>query len=117
MIASSIVRRRWLTYDAVLSLQGSIVFTVLNLIGAIIFIARASVAWAIPAERAAGIYSVTGEPFVWAISIFPVVLIFSLLNLGWTALILRRKAWRSGSFWLLSTVIWFAALWIDNAHH
>jgi hypothetical protein len=56
-----------------------VVLLVLNFIGAIVYVVRASNGWVIPQERELGLHSVTGEPYVWAISIFPVCAIFLVL--------------------------------------
>lgn len=95
----------------------SVVLLVLNFIGAVVYVVRASNAWAIPQERELGIHSVTGEPFIWALFIFPVCAVFLVLNLTWGAFILARKRWQSGIFWLLTIPIWLAAVVIDFAHH
>jgi hypothetical protein len=102
---NSIAARRW----------GVILF-VLNFIGAVVYVVRASNGWAIPQERGLGI-PVTGEPFVWAMSIAPVCAVFLVLNLTWGAFILARKRWQSGIFWLLTIPIWLAAMVFDFAHH
>ncbi len=73
--------------------------------------------WWIPAERKAGIHSVTGEPFIWAIAVVPIFALFFLADLIWGALIVQYRDWRSGRFWLSAGVIWIVALWIDFAHH
>jgi hypothetical protein len=117
MIASRGVHRGLLTYQTVLAQPGRIALTALNAIGATIYVARASNAWAISQERAAGIYSVTGEPFVWFLAIGPIVAIFIVVNLGWGALILARRHWASGRLWLMAAMIWLVAIWIDFAHH
>jgi hypothetical protein len=49
----------------------SIVLLVLNFIGAVVYVVRASNGWVIPQERALGLHSVTGEPYIWALSVFP----------------------------------------------
>lgn len=90
---------------------------VLNFIGAIVYVVRASNGWVIPRERELGLHSVTGEPFIWALSIFPVCAVFFVLNLTWGGFILARKRWQSGIFWLLTIPIWLAAVVIDFAHH
>ena len=95
----------------------SVVLLVLNFIGAVVYVLRASNGWVIPQERELGLNSVTGEPFVWAGSIFPVCAVFPVLNLTWGAFILARKRWQSGIFWLLTIPIWLAAVVIDFAHH
>ena len=93
----------------------NIVLLVLNVIGASLYVARASLSWAIPQER--GEVPVSGEPFVWAAAVLPVVAIFLLLNVTWGALILARRQWRSGRLWLLTLLIWLTAIAIDFAHH
>ena len=89
-----------------------------NVIGAILYVFAASRGgWAIPEERAAGIYTTTGEPFVWFSSILPIVAIFLIINIAWGTLILVRRQWKGGQFWLLAAVVWLAAVVIDFAHH
>jgi hypothetical protein len=87
-----------------------------NVIGAIAYLARASSAWAIPQEREAGIHSITGEPFVWCVAIFPIIVFFFLLNFVWGAVIVRRQ-WQAVGFWLLTALVWLGAVAIDFAHH
>jgi hypothetical protein len=94
-----------------------IVLLALNFIGAVVYVVRASNGWVIPRERELGLHSVTGEPFIWALSILPVSAVFLVLNLTWGAFILARKRWHSGIFLLLSIPIWLAAVVIDFAHH
>jgi len=88
---------------------------VLNAIGALIYMFRASPGWAIPEER--GLHSTTGEPFIWFLGILPVVAFFFVLNATWGAMILGRRQWRSGRLWLLAALCWLVALWVDFAHH
>jgi hypothetical protein len=95
----------------------SIVLLVLNFIGAVVYVVRASNGWVIPQERALGLHSVTGEPYIWALSVFPVCAVFLVLNLTWVAFILARKRWQSGIFWLSTIPIWLVAVVIDFAHH
>jgi hypothetical protein len=95
----------------------SIVLLVLNFIGAVVYVVRASNGWVIPQERALGLHSVTGEPYIWALSVFPVCAVFLVLNLTWVAFILAQKRWQSGIFWLSTLPIWLVALVIDFAHH
>jgi hypothetical protein len=81
------------------------------------YVARASNAWAIPQERAAGVYSVTGEPFVWFVEVAPIAGVFFVVNLAWGGLILARRHWASGRSWLMAAMIWLVAVWIDFTHH
>jgi len=89
-------------------------FTV-NVIGAITYLIRASPSWAMTQER--GLHSTTGEPFVWAGSVLPIVVGFALLNLLWGAYICSNKRWRSGYFWLMAAALWLIAVCVDFAHH
>jgi hypothetical protein len=104
--SSNIAAQRW-----------SVALLALNFVGAVVYVVSASRAWAIPQERELGLHSVTGEPFVWALSVFPVCAVFLVLNLMWGVFILDRKRWRSGIFWLLTIPIWVASMVIDFAHH
>ena len=91
---------------------------VANVFGAILYVFAASRGgWAIPEERAAGIYTTTGEPFVWFLSILPIIAIFFVINLFWGVRILRGRDWYGGRWWLLTAAAWFVAVMIDFAHH
>ena len=81
----NIAGRRW----------GAVVL-VFNLVGAVIYVYRASYGWVLPRER--GLHSVTGEPYIWALAVFPICVVFFVLNLTWAAFILARKQWRTGSY-------------------
>jgi hypothetical protein len=69
----------------------------LNAIGAGAYVLLASRAWMIRQECEAGLNSVTGEPFVWFISIAPVIAVFFLLNLAWGIIILNRRQWKTAA--------------------
>jgi hypothetical protein len=88
-----------------------------NVVGAVIYVLVASHGWVIPQERAAGLHSVTGEPFVWALYVLPICIVFLVLNVTWGAFILVRKQWRTGLLWLSTLPIWLVAVAIDFAHH
>jgi hypothetical protein len=61
----------------------SIALLVANAVGACLYDFAASRGrWAVPEERAAGIDSITGEPFIWFINIFPVVAAFLVINVS-----------------------------------
>ena len=104
-----------LVYETVLAKPGRSAMLVANAIGACVYVYRASPSWAIPQER--GLVPTTGEPFVWFIGVMPVVAVFFVLNLIWGALILARRQWGSGRFWLLAALIWLVAVSIDFIHH
>jgi hypothetical protein len=95
----------------------SVVLLVLNFIGAVVYVVAASKGWVIPQEGELGLHSVTGEPYVWALSVFPICAVFLILNLTWGVFILARKRSQSGIFWLLTIPIWLVAVVIDFAHH
>ena len=56
----------------------NVVLLVLNVIGAIGYVARASLSWAIPQEH--GVVPITGEPLVWAVAVLPIFAVFLLLK-------------------------------------
>jgi hypothetical protein len=88
-----------------------------NVLGVLLYLRLASAAWAIPAERAAGIDSVTGEPFVWVMSVFPVWGTSLLANIIW-ALIAHRRGQRINTLSRLVVLTgWIVAVVIDFAHH
>lgn len=93
----------------------SVALLTVNVIGAITYLIRALPTWAITQER--GLHSATGEPFVWAGSVLPIVVGFTLLNLLWGAYICFNKKWGSGYFWLMAAAAWLIAVSIDFAHH
>jgi hypothetical protein len=89
----------------------------INLVGAVCYVIAASNGWYPAHERALGIHSVTGEPYVWALVVFPIWVVFILLNLIWSAFTVARQQWRRG-IWLLMTIpVWLIAMAIDYAHH
>ena len=85
-----------------------------NVTGAIVYVFASMASWAIPEERAAGIHTVTGEPFVWATRTFPIFICFGLLNLIWIS---RIRKLRDGYFLIVTATIWIIAMGIDFAHH
>jgi hypothetical protein len=88
-----------------------------NVLGVLLYLKLASAAWAIPEERAAGINTVTGEPFVWALSVVPVWGTFLLVNVAWMVV----SRWRGRRIhpisWLVVVVGWVIAVVIDFADH
>jgi hypothetical protein len=95
--------------------RANVIMLVLNVVGAFIYIRRASLSWVIPQER--GLNSTAAESFIWALAALPIFAVFLLLNSIWGVLILRRRQWSSGRIWLLTVLIWFVAFAIDFAHH
>jgi hypothetical protein len=84
-------------------------------VGAVVYVRRASMGWRIPEEM--GQVPITGEPFIWAIAILPVVALFFCVNLYWGVLIVHRRQWSSGRIWLLTVLVWLTAIVIDFWHH
>ena len=97
--------------------QAGLILFALNFFGAVLYLLGASHGWVIPQERELGLHSVTGEPYIWAIYVFPIWALFLLLNLVWVAIVLKRQHWRSGLLWLMTIPIWLVAMAIDFAHH
>ncbi len=95
----------------------ALVLLVINLLGSIGYLIAVSTSWAIPQERESGIHSITGEPFVWAFSGWPILALFFLVNLSWAVFILFERRWQEGRSALIALLIWLAALLIDFAHH
>ncbi len=90
----------------------------LNVFGAIGYdIAASRGGWKIPEEVAAGINVTTGEPFIWAVSILPIVAAFFVINAAWGACILSRRQWKAGLYWVLAAFLWLGAVMIDFKHH
>jgi hypothetical protein len=93
----------------------NLAFMMSNAIGACVYVIRAKPSWVNPLEH--GEIPITGEPFVWAAGIFPVVAVFVIVNLIWGSLIIRHRDWRIGRWWLPAAAIWLIAIGIDFAHH
>jgi hypothetical protein len=105
------------TIDRQASFRSSLVLFIINVTGVAAYVRGTSHSWAIPKEQAAGVHTVTGEPFVWSVYTLPILGVFALVQLFWAIHILRKRKWASGLLWLLAVVIWMAAVWIDFAHH
>jgi hypothetical protein len=88
-----------------------------NALGAVIYVVLASNSWTIPQEHEHGLHVITGEPFIWALGVGPILFVFLLLNLAWGGFILVRRRWSGGCHWLLAALVWFIAITIDFAHH
>jgi len=86
-----------------------------NIVGAVIYLIASSYSWALPAEK--GVNGTTGEPFVWALGVLPIWAIFLMVNLIWAGILVTRKQWRSGRFWLVTCGIWLLSVAVDFAHH
>lgn len=86
-----------------------------NMVGAVVYLIASSYSWALPQER--GVSSTTGEPFVWALGVLPIWALFLVVNLIWGGVILARKQWRSGRFWLITSGLWLVSVAVDFAHH
>lgn len=85
-----------------------------NIIGAILYVVRASQSWAIPAER--GINSISGEPFIWALFALPILAVFAVIDLVWGIIVFRNQK-NGARFLLIAGLIWIVAIVVDFAHH
>lgn len=104
-----------MTFRTILTQRVSLALFVLNTIGAVTYVARASPSWARPDEH--GVVPIAGEPFVWFAGVFPVVAGFLLLNLAWGTLIIVCRQWSNGRYWLFIVPPWLIAVLVDFAHH
>ena len=84
-----------------------------NVLGAVLYLVGTSYGWVNPAEH--GEVPVTAEPIIWGMAAFPIVGVFTLINLTWGVLLLRGR--RGGRVWLATGVLWLAVVFIDFAHH
>jgi hypothetical protein len=104
-----------LTYKPLWSKRLGVVMLTVNALGAVVYVFLASHGWSIPQER--GLHATTGEPFVWALYVWPILFVFLLVNLAWGVIILLGRHWSGGRLWLLTAVLWSIAVAIDFAHH
>jgi hypothetical protein len=82
-----------------------------NVAGAVEYVFAASDGWRDPQ------IPVTGEPFIWAISVLPICGVFLLLNVTWGIFALTRRNRMRAVWWLMTVPVWLAAIAIDFAHH
>lgn len=95
-----------------------VALVVANLAGLTAYLWWASHAWAIPAERAAGLVAVTGEPFVWALGVLPLWAAFGAVNVIWAIVVLLPPPrWRQAGAVLAVSIAWAVAVVIDFAYH
>ena len=92
-----------------------IAFTIANAVGIVIYLERVSLSWRIPEEH--GMVPITGEPFVWAAALLPVVPAFLVADIVWGVWILRRGKPHGWLWWLITGGLWVIAICIDFAHH
>jgi hypothetical protein len=98
--------------------RAAAVLAAANLAGVGLYLWRASAAWAIPAEREAGITTVTGEPFIWALAVAPVWGVFGVVNACWAFAALTSPSRRRDAWVLLAlSAVWAVAVVVDFAHH
>lgn len=103
-----------LNYRSLAKERSGLILIALNLIGAVSYVIAASHGWVVPQERE--LHSVTGEPYIWALYVFPIWAVYILLNLIWGVYVLARHR-RGGILWLMTIPIWLIAAAIDFAHH
>ena len=108
--ARSGARSPWVT-------RANAVLAAANVAGAVIYVARASAGWRDPFDSVTGVDSTAGEPFIWALSIAPVVATFLLVNLVWVAAALVVRGRPRRRYWLAAAAVWAVALAVDFGHH
>jgi hypothetical protein len=104
-------------YDYLSVRRMSVALLILNVIASVVYVYAAMPSWVIPIEQAQGIYTVTGEPVVWAVRALPIFVAFFLINFIWGTCICIKRNWRNGFFWITAAAIWVIAVWIDFSHH
>jgi hypothetical protein len=95
----------------------SVALVLANIAGTTAYVYAAAPSWVIPHECAAGIRTITGEPFVWFARAVPIAASFALIDTAWTIYICIMKQWQLRYLWFTTVLAWLAALWIDFAHH
>jgi hypothetical protein len=95
----------------------SVAILAANVLGIAIYLLGARHAWVIPEEKANGIHATTGEPFVWALFVLPVWIVFLVINVAWGSMIVVRRRWLDGRIWLIVFFIWIVAVVVDFMHH
>ena len=95
----------------------SVAILLVNILGIAIYLWGAKHAWVIPEEKARGIHTITGEPLVWGAFVFPVWIVFFVINLTWGSIIVARRRWLDGRIWLTAFFVWIVAVIVDFAHH
>ena len=93
----------------------SIALLLLNVLGVVVYLIAASHSWTLPQEQ--GINSTAGEPFVWALYVIPIWVVFSFVDLIWGTVIIKRRQWLAGRMLPASALVWMAAVVVDFVHH
>lgn len=91
---------------------------VINLVGMIVYLYFSSWGWPVSGEQ--GFIGGAGDPIVWALSVFPVLVICLLVNIGWlirlSLEIYRHGGWASVPIFLIVATLWAASIEIDHLH-
>jgi uncharacterized BrkB/YihY/UPF0761 family membrane protein len=86
-----------------------------NVVGLVGFFYFSSRLWSPTGEK--GLLGGPGDPLIWAISILPILLVITVINLVWLFKLLfrvKKESWRVLMAWVLVVIIWFCALWYDH---
>ncbi len=94
-----------------------IAMVVANVLGVLLYLWRAHYSWMDPRERAAGVDSVTGEPFIWAMGVLPVWALYFVLNASWAVTMILRRPRRGALPFAVVLALWIVAFLVDRAHH
>lgn len=99
------------------SMRKSVLWIVLNAIGIVMYLYAASNTWAPHGEEA--LLGGPGDPIIWSLSAFPILLVASILNLAWMVLILLRsrqsRNWHALAVWVAVVMLWAGVFAYDHS--
>ena len=92
----------------------------INAIGIVLYLSLASLIWAPPGEK--GLLGGPGDPIIWMLGSFPVLVIFFAVDVVWALLIIlrivKKRHWKIMSVgWLIIVALWIAAFYYDGSRH
>ena len=96
---------------AALSKRSNIMLVTVNAVAICLFMLTAVDTWPIAGEE--GLNSTTAEPFIWALTTLPVLLIALIVNVLWGAMVLVRRQWSSARVWSIVVCFWFLVVVVD----
>ena len=100
--------------------RGTVIWVAGNLIGALFYLHFASWVWPAPELRGTEYAMSAGDPFVWAFSALPTLVLCVVANAavaGWILARRRSDRWRPSRLAWLIPAAWLVACGIDRAHH
>lgn len=89
----------------------------MNVLGIVIYLYWAPRTWA--PHGGEGLLGGPGDPLIWALSAFPILVASLIINVVWMVLILLRwchgKDWHSIVIWLTMVVLWGGVVSFDHS--